>query len=187
MSDKIQRRPFSNFFIKKSMQLSIIGKILFVVILSTIITTIFIAYAYNTKSQAGNFYYMSNDIMEDLKLESILSLVLPALIVAQIVSLFIAIGIGLFSSRIAAVPVYKIEKWAAQLKNGNLKTRLAFRETKKMQELTNECNGVADRFRELFTAFNTSVKTIETNADNPAAIKEETRKLNEQLSTLQFD
>jgi hypothetical protein len=186
MTEKTLRRPIRNFFVKRSMQLSIFGKILLVALISVLLTTMILAVAYNARSQGGNFYYMSDNIMEDLKLQSILGLVLPAVIAAQAVSLFIAIGIGLFSSRIAAVPIYKIENWAAQLKDGNLKTQLAFREARKMQNLTEQCNAVADTYRELCVSIDASAKAIEENAENPAQIKAEAAKLKDLLRPIQY-
>jgi methyl-accepting chemotaxis protein len=170
MSEKNVRRPFSNFFIKKSIQFGIIGKILFVVFLSTALTTLMLAIAYNAKSQGGSFYYMSNNIMEDLELQSILGIILPALISAQMVSLAIGLWIGFFSSRKVAVPIYKIEKWAAQLRNGKLNTHLAFRESQEMKELTIQCNAVADTYKRIFGDINESVEKMQSIPEKPSAV-----------------
>ena len=110
--DKIRRKPVSNFLIKRSLQIGIIFKILFVVAMTGILTTAIVTLVYNSKSQSGTFYYMSNDIMEDLELTSIIQTVLPSLVAAQCVTILIAFAVGLFSSRKIAVPIYKIEKWA---------------------------------------------------------------------------
>lgn len=160
MPEQNIRKPVKHFFVKKSMQISIILKILSMVILSAVFTTAILAYIYNIKSKGGSFYYMSNNIMEDLQLQSILGIILPAVIAAQIVSLLIVAYIGLFSSRKAAVPVYKIEQWANHLKNGRLNTHLAFRETREMKELTIQCNAVADMFRQTLSDIETSVNVI---------------------------
>ena len=161
MTTKIQRHPFRNFFLKKSLQFRIISRILFIVFLTSCITTLLLSFVYNAKSQEGTFYYMSNDIMQDLELTSILGIILPALITAQIVSLVIGIGVGMFSSRKAAVPVYKLEKWAMQLKKGKLKTQLGFREIKVMKDLTIQCNALADTYRHIFKEIDTSLANIQ--------------------------
>lgn len=160
MTGKIQRHPFRNFFLKKSLQFKIISNILFIIFLTSCISTLFLSFVYNAKSQEGNFYYMSNDIMQDLELTSILGIILPALIAAQIVSLVIGVAIGMFSSRKAAVPVYKLEKWASQLKKGRLNTQLGFRENKEMKDLTIQCNALADTFKHIFNDIDTSLATI---------------------------
>lgn len=160
MSNKKTRRPISNFFIKKALQFRIIGIILFIVFLTSCITTLILSVIYNAKSQEGNYYYMSNNIMEDLELTSILGTILPALITAQVVSLVIAVAIGMFSSRKAAVPVYKLEKWATLIKNGRLKSHIGFRETKEMKDLTIQCNSLADTYKQIFLDIDQSLSNI---------------------------
>lgn len=160
MSDITMRHPFKNFFLKKSMQYKIIFTVIFIVFLTSCLTTFILSVIYNAKSQGGNFYYMSNDIMQDLQLTNILGIIIPALIAAQIVTLIIAIAVGMFSSRKAAVPVYKLEKWAMQLKKGKLKTHLGFRETKLMKDLTIQCNALADTYKEIFLNIDKSIDIV---------------------------
>lgn len=160
MLENTMRRPVKNFFLKKSLQFKIIIKIILFVLMTSCITTLILGLVYNAKSQEGNFYYMSNDVMQDLELTSVLGIILPALIIAQVVSLFIAIGIGMFSSRKVAVPVYKLEKWAQQLKKGKLKTHLGFRETNEMKDLMIQCNALADTYRAIFKKIENSLTVI---------------------------
>lgn len=151
MEQKAARRPVRNFFVKKSMQLRLLGRIVIVAACAALITTMLIAFVYNLRAQGGTFYYMSNDVKQDIELTNILGLILPSVIVAESVSLLIGLAIGLFSSRKLAVPVYKFEKWVSQLKKGRLRTRLAFREERDMRDLTVECNAMADHYRESFS------------------------------------
>ncbi len=170
MTERYHRRPISNFFVKKSMQLSIIWRILLTVFLTALLTTIIVGYIYNQKSQTGSFYYMSNNITEDLQLESVLGLVLPAVIAAQLVSLMIGVGIGMFSSRRVAVPIYKIEKWASQLREGNLLAQLGFREKGELKELALSCNGVSDTYRSLLEEIEEVTQSIEQHLDEPREV-----------------
>ena len=91
---------------------------------------------------------------------SILGTILPALITAQLASLVIAVAIGMFSSRQAAVPVYKLEKWATLIKNGRLNTHIGFRETKEMKDLTIQCNSLADTYKQIFLSIDQSLSNI---------------------------
>jgi methyl-accepting chemotaxis protein len=149
MAEKHSRRRFRNFFIKKSIQLRMTVWIFMTVLAVGLLTTGLLAFIYNTKSQQGSFYYMSNDVMQDLELTSVLGIILPPLIVVEILAVLVAFIIGLVSSRAVAVPLYKIEKWATRLKTGKLNTTLAFREEKVMKDLTIQCNAVTDFFRSL--------------------------------------
>jgi len=186
MNEKIHRRPFAHFFVKKSMQIRIIAKILFAIVVSTVITTLILTVIYTMKSQHGSFYYMSNNIMEDLKLHSLLGLVLPALVAAQIAGVLITLAIGFFLSRKIAVPLYKIERWAEQIRQGNLKTSLAFREPEQMQELTDRCNSMAAAYREIFNSIRQSVEVIALKKEEPTAITAETMKLKNILEKIRF-
>ncbi len=187
MANKETRRPIRNFFLKKSMQVKIILTIIFIVFLTSCITTIILSIIYNTKSHGGNFYYMSNDIMQDLELMSILGIILPALISAQVVSLVIAVGIGMFSSRKAAVPIYKLEKWAMQIKKGNLNTHIGFREISAMKDLVIQCNALADTYKQIFSDIDKSLSIIAVDkGEKSEEVVQEISKIRETLNKLKY-
>lgn len=180
--NKNVRRPLGNFFIKRSLQMRIVGRIALVMLLSTILTTVFLATVYNQRSQEGSFYYMSNDIRQDIQLKSLLGIILPSVISAQVVSLLLGIGIGLFSSRKVAVPVYKFEKWANQMRKGNLKTRMEFRETNEMKDLSIECNELAEQLR---TSFGRIDEVLRGHSGGPLTPESATR-IKEELKNYEF-
>lgn len=170
MNKKAERKPLRNFLIKRSLQVRILLQVVFVMVMTGVLTTILLAWVYNATSQGGSFYYMSNDVKQDLELTSILGIILPSLITAQLVSFIIVSGIGLFSSRKVAVPIYKIERWAEQLKSGNLNTNLAFREQKEMSDLTRQCNAVSAFYRSVFTDIAEAADGLEEHVgDSPVA------------------
>ncbi len=187
MSQQNARQPFRHFFIKKSMQLRVIFEIVFVVLLTGIITTAALTLIYNSKSKSGSFYYMSNDTRKDLELKNILEVVLPSVVGAQVFSILIGLGIGLFSSRKMAVPIYKFEKWVQQLKTGNLNTRLSFRENEEMRDLTEECNALAGHYRGVFREIDASLRRLESTAEgNPAALAHIER-MKKELEKVKYD
>lgn len=187
MTDKNARQPIRHFFIKKSIQYKIIGKIIFVVFLTALLTTITVSLVYNAKSQNGRFYYMGNDAKQDLELDNILEIVLPSVIGAQVISMLIGLGIGLFSSRKIAVPIYKFEKWVTQLKTGNLLTRIEFREKEEMEDLTHECNTLVDFYRDKFVLINEAVCNLEKKNDSNPEIKEPIAALRQILQKVNFN
>jgi len=164
------RQPLKHFFIKKQIQLNLILKIFFIVIISAVVITVFLTILYNIKAQEGSFYYMSNDLEEDLELKNILEFILPIVIGTQIFSILVGLGIGLFFSRKVAIPIYKFEKWVSQLKNGNLNIKLSFREPENMEDLTLLCNDMAENYRKIFKELEASVNSLEkacsTNASS---------------------
>jgi methyl-accepting chemotaxis protein len=173
MPEQNVRQPVRHFFIKKSLQYKIIVEILFIVFLTALLTTITVSLVYNAKSQNGSFYYMSTDTKKDLELKNILEVILPSVIGAQVISMVIGLGIGLFSSRKIAVPIYKFEKWVLQLKKGNLLTRLEFREKEEMEDLTHECNSLSDFYRTKFADIQGALVQLERHvADSPNAMEQ---------------
>ncbi len=189
MADKSSRKPISNFLIKRSLQTGIIMNVFIMMILTSVLTCGILGWFYNAKSQHGSFFYMSNDVMQDLELTNILGIILPALVAAQIVSLVIAFAIGLFSSRKVAVPVYKIEKWAAQLRAGNLNTRLVFREKeqKMTSELTRECNAVVDYYRAVFAEISAAADKIGADTQNAAEVRKHAESLKRTLDRVRYN
>jgi methyl-accepting chemotaxis protein len=186
MTQKNVRQPFRHFFIKRSIQLKIIFEILFVVLLSAVVTTVALTLVYNTKSHNGSFYYMSNDTRQDLELENILEFILPSVISAQVFSILIGLGIGLFSSRKIAVPIYKFEKWVSQLKNGNLNTKLSFREDEEMKDLTAECNALSGYYRDVFEKIGAAVDVLEKEAATNPGIAAQVKQLRKTLEKVNF-
>jgi methyl-accepting chemotaxis protein len=186
MSDKNIRQPLKNFFIKKSMQLKIIAKILFIILITALFTTVTVSLVYNSKSQNGSFYYMSNDMKQDLELKNILEVILPSVIAAQLITLFIGLGIGLFSSRKIAVPIYKFEKWVSQLKSGNLLTRIEFREKSEMEDLTSECNSFAEFYRKKFLEIDDAVSSIEAKIPADPFFQTKIKEIRETLKKVSF-
>jgi methyl-accepting chemotaxis protein len=181
------RQPFRHFFIKKSMQLKLIFKILLVVFLSAVIATATLTVLYNSKAHGGSFYYMSNDMRQDLELKNILEFVLPSVVGAQLFSIIIGLGIGLFSSRKMAVPIYKFEKWVSQLRSGNLNTKISFRENEEMEDLTVECNAMAGYYQKLFREISASAEAIEKNVEGNAVAMEHVKEMKKTLEKVNFN
>ncbi len=186
MPQRNERRPVRNFFIKKSLQLKIIFRILLVVLLSAVITTAALTVLYDSKSRNGSFYYMSNDTRQDLELKNILEFILPSVVAAQVFSIVIGLGIGLFSSRKMAVPIYKFEKWVTQLRNGNLNTKISFREDEEMKELTEECNAMAEHYRLVFKKIHEELALIEQGAAGNKEIMERVGQMKKELEKVNF-
>ncbi len=186
MNVKNFRKPFGNFFIKKSLQLRITIQIFFVFLICVLATTGSFTHIYNSKSKQGNFYYMSNNITEDLKLKSILGIVLPPVIAAELVAVLFAFGIGLFSSRKIAVPVYKIEKWATRLKNGKLNTTLAFREEDRLTELAVQCNAAVEYYRQILSEIKVHTENISRNCAQPQMVLQHSTPIKEILNQIEL-
>jgi signal transduction histidine kinase len=129
---------------------------------------------------------MSNDTKQDLELKNILEVILPSVIGAQVISMFIGLGIGLFSSRKIAVPIYKFEKWVTNLKTGNLLTRIEFREKQDMEDLTHECNTLVDFYRDKFVQINDALLKLEQHTNGDPGVNEQIASIKQTLQKVHF-
>jgi methyl-accepting chemotaxis protein len=173
------RKPVGNFFIKKSLQLGLIIKIMAVSFVSSVVAagTLLLVYFLKYKTTV---IYMFDHITNGLREEYIVWLILPSLVISSVVGLMLAFGIGLYASRKYAVPVFKIEQWASKLLDGKMTAVLRFREKEEMRDLSKKCNELGTMFCEVMAEVQKDVKALQTaGVKNPevAAIAERLGKL----------
>lgn len=186
MPDKNFRHPLKNFFIKKTIQFKIIFKIILTAIATGAITLAILAIIYNSKSQAGSFYYMSNDVMQDLELQNILGIILTPILIVESISILISFAIGLFSSRKIAVPLFKIEKWAYNLSKGKLNTQLAFREEDNLKDLTSKCNAVTKLYTNLINNISQHTDNISQNSNDAVCVQKNAAAIKKLLDQIEL-
>jgi methyl-accepting chemotaxis protein len=182
MSSKVTRKPIGNFFIKKALQLRLIKKIVIAALLSTLVSSGSLILVYYIKYQTVIVYQLEK-LTQELSREHIVYLILPSLLVSTLVSILVSFGIGLYSSRKYAVPIYKLEQWATLLKNGKLSVLLRFREKEEMKELSDKCNQLAMEFRERFIQIKHLSDQLKEQ-DATAAVASELKKI---ISNLDLD
>lgn len=171
MSKTFKRKPFRNFFLLKAVQVNLIVKVFLIVVASCLCTSLFFSWFYLIKANAGTFYFLSNNIQQELVLSSFLHVILPPLIISQLITLIVGFAIGLFSSRKVAIPVYKIHKWLDDLITGNLTIPVEFREKDEMQELADKCNNTAGYYRSVFSEISSATISLEKAIDNKENVK----------------
>lgn len=142
------RHPVSNFFIKRDLQIRLIGKIVSAVLASTVVVVITLLLIFYLRYKSSIFYMM--DLEGELYKQSIIGILLPSLLVSALVNIVVGLGIGMYASRKYAVPIYKLEQWAMLLKNGHLSAKLRFREKEEMKELSDHCNTLSEDYRSRF-------------------------------------
>lgn len=182
MSSKVARKPIGNFFIKKALQLRLIKKIVIAALISTLLSSCSLILVYYLKYQTVIVYQLDK-LSQELNREHIIYLILPTLLVSAIVSILVSFGIGLYSSRKYAVPIYKLEQWATLLKSGRLNALLRFREKEEMKELSDKCNQLSADLRTRFSAVKTIADQMQ-NSPQTASTAEELKKI---LSNLSFE
>jgi nitrogen fixation/metabolism regulation signal transduction histidine kinase len=168
MTSKVHRKPIGNFFIKKSLQIRLIKKIVIAALISTLVSTGSLILVYYLKYQTVIVYQLDK-LTQELNREHIVFLILPTLLVSALVSVFVSFGIGLYSSRKYAVPIYKLEQWATLLRSGKLNALLRFREKEEMKELSDKCNQLATEFRQRFQEIKKQADELKENEATTAA------------------
>jgi methyl-accepting chemotaxis protein len=161
------RRPFGNFFIKKSLQMRLIVKVVVAALVTAVVSSGSLFLVYYLRYKTVVVYMWSQDSNEIQK-EHILNLVFPVLVISAIVGVVVAFGIGLYASRKYAVPIYKIEQWASMLQSGKMSAVLRFREYEEMKELSEKCNELGALIRGTLLDIRTKVKTmLDSGAETP--------------------
>jgi methyl-accepting chemotaxis protein len=147
-----KRRPIRNFIILPELQWPYIIRLLAVVNLSgvlmaTAICILFYFRYHGADSGAPGATDMVNaGLMEALVEENLMDVVVPAFVVADIVSLVLGLGLSLYFSRKISVPIYRIGKWAEVVSKGDLSFRLKFRPGDDLHTLEEACNRVSDTY-----------------------------------------
>lgn len=138
MTEQFHRKPLSNFFIKRSLQIRLIIKIVIAALLATIICSCTLLIVYYLRYNSVLLYTM--DQLTNLNKENIIFIILPSLLISSLVNFIVAVCLGLYASRKYAVPIYKLEQWARMIRQGKISAQIRFREREEMKELSDDCN-----------------------------------------------
>lgn len=182
MAEQINRKPIGNFFIKKSLQIRLILKIVLAALSSTILSSGTLILVYYLKYKTVIVYQLDK-VTQELSREHIVYLILPTLLISSIVSILVSLGVGLYASRKYAVPVYKLEQWASLLRMGKMSALLRFREKEEMAELSTTCNKLSSEMRERFAKIRIQSELLKQSSPS-SPIAEEIEKI---LSGLELE
>lgn len=160
---KFVRKPVGNFFIKKSLQVGLIFKVMTAALLALLAAAgslVLVYWLYWVKYNSIAIYIWNAD-NNNLDKASILALILPTITISAVVGLIVAFGIGLYASRKFAVPIYKIEQWTSMLLRGQMTAILKFREQEEMQDLSQRCNELGEHLRSTLLDIRGKVKAMQ--------------------------
>ncbi len=153
---RFKRRPIRNFIIMPEVQWPYIIRLLAIVnlagvLMATTICAVFY-FRYNSgalTAGAGSGDMVNQSLMGVLVEENLLDVIIPAFIIADIVSLAIGLWLSLYFSRKISVPIYRVSKWAEVINRGDLTFRLKFRPGDDLQSLEEACNLVSDTYSKI--------------------------------------
>lgn len=150
-----KRRPIRNFIIMPEVQWPYIIRLLAVVnlagvVMATTICALFYLHYHGAGSAAPESTDMVNvGLMESLVEENLMDVIVPAFVVADLVSLAVGLALSLYFSRKISVPIYRIRKWAEIVTQGDLGYRIKFRPGDDLQTLEDACNQVGETYARL--------------------------------------
>lgn len=144
-----KRHPIRNFIIMPELQWPYIIRLLAVVNLAGVVmaTSICVLFylRYSGVDAAGTDM-VSAGLVEVMVEENLMDVVVPAFVIADVVSLLIGMAVSLYFSRKISVPIYRINKWAEVVSSGDLTFRLKFRPGDDLQSMEEACNRVSDTY-----------------------------------------
>lgn len=171
MAKTFIRRPIGNFFIKRALQIRMIKNIILAALVSTVVSssTLFFVYYLRYKTVV---VYQLDQLTQELSRENILTLIFPALLISAILSIILALGIGLYSSRKYAVPIYKLEQWLTLLLDGKIGAVLQFRERDEMKDLSYKCNALGVELQKTFLEVRAKVQSLKEQNVAPEIVRD---------------
>lgn len=152
---KFKRRPIRNFIIMPEFQWPYIIRILAIVNLSGVLmaTTICMVFyfRYHASPLGGQegVDMVNQSLMGVLVEENLMDIVVPAFVIADLVSLAIGLWLSLYFSRKITVPIFRVSKWAEVVAQGDLTFRLKFRPGDDLQGLEDACNKVSETYAKI--------------------------------------
>jgi hypothetical protein len=179
--EQSRRQPVGTFFIKRSLQLRMIFKIVVAVFIATLICSATLLLVYYFKYDSVLLYQM--DQLTNLTKGNIVFIILPTLLISSLVNFVLAVFLGLYASRKYAVPIFKLEQWAKLIRRGSICAQIQFREPQELKEFSDDCNALAAEMKEKFIAIKKQTQQLgKKMKDCP-----ELRKIEEVLSTMEFE
>jgi methyl-accepting chemotaxis protein len=149
---KRKRHPIRNFIIMPEFQWPYIIRLLAIVNLAGVLMATSICALFYLRYNAGPVGgpdagdMVNAGLMDVMVEENLMDVIVPAFVIADLVSLAIGLWLSLYFSRKLSVPIYRITKWAEVVTSGDLSYRLKFRPGDDLQSLEEACNRVADTY-----------------------------------------
>lgn len=171
---KVKRHPIRNFIIMPELQWPYIIRLLAIVNLAgvlmatTICALFYLRYNSSHLGGADESDMVSAGLMDMMVEENLMDVIVPAFVVADLVSLAIGLGLSLYFSRKLSVPIYRISKWAEVVTSGDLGFRLKFRPGDDLQSLEEACNKVTDTYAKVIEDMRRQI--TEANLQLPSSL-----------------
>ncbi|HKP94337.1 MAG TPA: methyl-accepting chemotaxis protein [Fibrobacteria bacterium] len=169
-----KRHPIRNFIILPELQWPYIIRLLAIVNLAGVLMAISICalfyYRYSGIPLGGpdGADMINSGVMNTMVEENLMDVMVPAFVIADLVSLAIGLWLSLYFSRKISVPIYRISKWAEVVASGDLAFRLKFRPGDDLESLEKACNQVSDTYCKIIDDMRRQI--TEANLSLPAGL-----------------
>lgn len=174
-SAPLKRHPIRNFIILPELQWPYIIRLMAIVNLTGVVMATAICALFYWRYRSGPLGQdlsgdMVNQGVVDVLVEkNLMDVILPAFLIADLVSLAIGMGLALYFSRKISVPIYRIRRWAEDIAGGNLSSRLRFRPGDDLQSVEESVNRASEAYLEIIADLRR--RLAEANPPSPAAVE----------------
>jgi len=127
----LKRHPLANYLIKPRLQIRLTIFFILVVTVGTFCSLALFSLIKRLPYDGMETFRVAWFLLESFA---------PALWVMLTVSIIVGVLAGLYASRKVALPIYKVEQWAAELEKGNMKRPLGMRDNDYWEEMATYCN-----------------------------------------------
>ena len=173
---KHKRHPIRNFIILPELQWPYIIRLLAIVNLAGVLMATSICALFYLRysgsplggQEASGVDMVNAGLMDVLVEENLMDVIVPAFVIADLVSLAIGMWLSLYFSRKISVPIYRITKWAEVVTSGDLTFRLKFRPGDDLHTLEEACNHVSDTYAKIIDDMRRQI--TEANLQLPASM-----------------
>ena len=133
---KYFKRKKLNLAVKRKFQMWLLGRILCVVIVSTLVAVL-ILYLYSRKEISSSFY------TAHIQIRRVSDLLLPVMAAGAFVSLLSGIILAIFLPQKIAGPVFRVQKGLEVIENGDLTGKILLRRNDIFMDLADSVNDAA--------------------------------------------
>jgi methyl-accepting chemotaxis protein len=166
-----RRHPIRNFIILPELQWPYIVRLLAMINMAGVLMAgavcalFYFRFGPALRGAPDGIEMVNDGIMGALLQENLMDILVPAFVIADVVSLAIGLVIALYFSRKISVPIYRVRHWAEVITSGDLAYRIKFRPGDNLETLEAACNQVSETYALLIQDLRRQI----SEADLPAS------------------
>ena len=173
------RRSLLNYSIKRQMQFRLLSRVMAIALIATGLAAVFF-YFYSNQEISHSFKQFH------MQARNFLDFLLPAIIIALVISIVIAFGMAIVFPHKIAGPLHRIERDVREkVGEGNLTVKFGVRKGDELKELADALNGMVEGLKLKIGRVKTTSEELASHAVNMHADNDSLKKLSELTKRLE--